>query len=438
MDFWKSLPSLEFPAPLPQTLLAAEQHLNAPEIGDVAQAVLMALRQSTWLERIASAERIAIGVGSRGISNLPLVVRTVVAELKRRGAVPFVFPAMGSHGGATAEGQRDMLAELGVTEESVGAPILATMEVLPVGELPGGPQLFQDANAASADHTVLINRIKPHTDFRGELESGLSKMAVIGMGKRRGAEAMHAFGGAGFQRFLAPAARVYEENSNLIGGIAILENAYGHTARIEALSAHEIGAQREKDLLVEARGLMGSLPFEHIDVLVVREMGKNISGTGMDTNIIGRLRIPRQPEDFGGPDVAVLVVLDLTAQAEGNASGMGLANITTARLVEKIDWNATYTNTITSGIFGMLRGQLPITMADDRRALQVALRGCAVPPAEARLALITNTKDLDHLWISPSLKAEAEQNPRLRLIGEVPLAFDAQGRMTSPWAFADA
>lgn len=438
MNFWQSLPSLEFPAPLPQRLLAVEQHLDAPEIEDVAQEVLAALRRSTWLGRIANREKVAIGLGSRGVSNLPLIARTVVAELKRRGAFPFVFPAMGSHGGATAEGQRGLLAELGVTEESVGAPILATMEVRLVGALPGGPQLFQDTNAANADHTLLINRIKPHTDFRGELESGLSKMAVIGMGKRRGAEAMHAFGGAGFQRFLAPAARLYEEKTNLIGGIAIVENAYGHTARIEALSAREIGAQREKDLLVEARRLMGSLPFEHIDVLVVREMGKNISGTGMDTNIIGRLRIPRQPEDFGGPDVAVLVVLDLTPQAEGNASGMGLANVTTARLVKKIDWTATYTNTITSGIFGMLRGQLPITMADDRRALQVALRGCAVPPAEARLAFITNTKELDRLWVSPSLRAEAEQNPHLRLTGEVPLAFDAQGRMSSPWAFPDA
>jgi hypothetical protein len=215
----------------------------------------------------------------------------------------------------------------------------------------------------------------------------------------------------------------------------VLENAYDGTAEVHGLPAADIGAGREQALLRRARQLMASLPFPQIDVLVVRNLGKNISGTGMDTNIIGRLLIPRQPENFGGPDVAVIVALDLTEATHGNAAGMGLANITTARLAGKIDWVATYTNGLTSGIFSMYRGSLPMVMADDRRALGAAVHCCAMPHPATRMVFIEDTLHLERMWISPSLQAEAAAHPRLRLAGECPLSF-AGGALASPWPMA--
>jgi hypothetical protein len=340
---------------------------------------------------------------------------------------------MGSHGGATAEGQRTILAELGVTPENVGAEIRATMQVKEIGRLPEGPALYQDVISAAADHVVLIGRIKPHTDFHSELESGLSKMCVIGLGKQRGASEMHMFGGAGFVRWLKAAARVYAVNTNLLGGLAVLENAYDQTAEIVALSAVEIGTAREAALLTRAKALMASLPFAEIDVLVIRQIGKNISGTGMDTNIVNRLMIPRQSEHGGAPDIAVIVALDLTQETHGNASGIGLANVVPQRIVSKTDWIATYTNGITSGIFGMYRNAQPITMANDLRALQVAVRGCGRPHEHARFVFIRDTLALDQLWASSNLRLAIEAHPHLKIVGQVSLSFGVGGAMTSPW-----
>jgi len=433
MNNWEQIQDLQFPAPMPQSLLLVEQRFDAPRLDDVAGGVHAALQNSAVLGRIEQGMSVAVGVGSRGIANLPLIVRTVIEHLRARGAEPFIIPAMGSHGGATADGQRAMLAELGVTSDSVGAPIRATMDVVQIGQVPHGPPLFQDLHAASADATFLINRVKPHTDFRSHIESGLAKMALIGLGKQRGAAIMHALGAAGFQQFLEPAARMYASNTNLIGGLAILENAYDQTADIVPLSAEQIGQAAEAELQARAKTLMASLPFTQIDVLVLQTIGKNISGTGMDTNIVGRLMIPRQPEPEDGPDIAVIAVLDLTGQTHGNAAGIGLANVTTARVARKIDWNATYTNAVTSGIFGMQRVHLPITMADDQRALHVALHGCGQPPDAARMVFIRDTLTLDRLWISPSLRQQAEAHPRLQIVEEVPLLFDAAGTLQRPW-----
>jgi hypothetical protein len=329
-----------------------------------------------------------------------------------------------------------MLAELGVTEKSVNAEIRATMEVKEIGRIPDGPPLFQDLVSAAADHCMLISRVKPHTDFRSHLESGPSKMCVIGWGKQHGAAIMHGGGGANFQKYLAPAARLYETNTNFVGALAVVENAYDGTAKIEGLTADKVGLEPEVKLLEEAKSLMASLPFPEIDVLVVRNLGKNISGTGMDTNIVSRLLIPRQPEAFGNVDIAVIAMLDLTEETHGNACGMGLANVTTARVFKKIDWVATYTNTITSGIFGMYRTSLPLTMPDDRAALQVALRGCARPWADARMVFIQDTLTLDHIWVSPNLRKDVEAHPRLSIQEETSLEFDAHGNMRCPWALS--
>ncbi len=428
--------SLSFPIPLPPALIEVEQQFAAPRVDDIPAAVRAALTGSTLSDRIQPGMRVAVGVGSRGVANLPVIVRAVVDALLARGAAPFLFPAMGSHGGATAAGQEEMLAALGVTAASCGAPILSTMEVQEIGRLPDGPPLYQDVNAAAADATLLINRIKPHTDFHGDLESGLAKMCVIGLGKERGASAMHVYGGRGFRRFLAPAARIYAANTNLIGGIALLENAYGETAEIHGLDAAAIGAQPEMELLQRARTLMPRLPFPAIDVLVIKEIGKNFSGTGMDTNVTGRILIPREPEPTDGPDIAVIAVLKLSDESHGNAAGLGMANVTTLRVAEAIDWGDTYTNCVASGIFGMQRDLLPVTMADDRRALEVALRGCGELPETARWVFINNTSKLRQLWVSPNLRALVEADSQLRVVGETPLAFAEAGNMLSPWAMA--
>ena len=436
MKLLEQIQQLDFPADLPNSLLSMKQTFHAPDVGDVGAAAKRALKEGGLLARMKPGATVAVGVGSRGIANLPQIVKATIEGLREAGLNPFVLPAMGSHGGATAEGQKTMLAELGVTEKSVNAEIRATMEVKEIGRIPDGPPLFQDLVSAAADHCMLISRVKPHTDFRSHLESGPSKMCVIGWGKQHGAAIMHGGGGANFQKYLAPAARLYETNTNFVGALAVVENAYDGTAKIEGLTADKVGLEPEVKLLEEAKSLMASLPFPEIDVLVVRNLGKNISGTGMDTNIVSRLLIPRQPEAFGNVDIAVIAMLDLTEETHGNACGMGLANVTTARVFKKIDWVATYTNTITSGIFGMYRTSLPLTMPDDRAALQVALRGCARPWADARMVFIQDTLTLDHIWVSPNLRKDVEAHPRLSIQEETSLEFDAHGNMRCPWALS--
>jgi hypothetical protein len=438
MDLFTQIQQIEFNSPLPAKLLEVEQHFDAPRVDDVASATRTALESSGILARMRPGATVAVGVGSRGVANIATIARAAVARLMEAGLQPYVVPAMGSHGGATADGQLDVLAQLGVTEATVGAPLRATMEVREIGRLADGVPLYQGLDSAAADYTLLISRIKPHTDFRGEVESGPAKMALIGLGKQRGALAMHSLGGAAFQKYLMPAARIYADATNLVGAVAVVENAYDETAQVMGLTVDQIGAAPEIELLQTAKSLMASLPFPAIDVLVVHQMGKNISGTGMDTNILGRLLIPRQPEAFGDIDVAVVVALDLTEATHGNATGMGLANITTARLARKIDWVSTYTNGLTSGIFSMYRGSLPMVMADDRRALMAASHCCAVPQPATRMVLMEDTLHVDRLWISPSLRAVAEAHPRLRIVGEHALAFSPAGELVSPWCLTDA
>lgn len=433
MRLLEQIGHLSYPITLPGSVLAIAQDFEAPQVTDVAAAASLALAESGALNRIRRGDTVAVTAGSRGIRDGAAVLRRVVADLQRAGARPFVIAAMGSHAGATAEGQLALLSELGITAETMGVEVRATMEVTQIGHIPDGPPLYQDLMSAAANHTLLVNRIKPHTDFRAPLESGLAKMEVVGLGKQRGAEALHSYGAAGFRRFLAPAARIYEARSNVVGGVAILENAYDRTAEIHGLSPAQIGGSREIALQARAKELMPSLPFSEIDVLTVQRIGKNISGTGMDTNIVGRLMIPREPEVMGGPDVAVICLLDLTDESHGNAAGIGLANVTTARLAEKVDWEATYTNAVTSGIFGMLRNALPITLADDRRALEVAVRGCGRPPSDCRMVFIRDTLHLADLWVSSNLRPEVEAHPRLTVLGETPLVFGPEGGMISPW-----
>ena len=434
MQLLEHIQHLRFPAPLPETLLEVRQKFDAPRVDDVVSATRRALEHGGLLAKIKAGDSVAVGVGSRGFANLFTIARTVVDRLKEHGARPFVVAAMGSHGGATAEGQRELLAGMGISEASLGCQFRITMEVKEIGRIPNGPALHQDIHSAAADHTILISRIKPHTDFRGQLESGPSKMEVIGLGKRHGAEMMHAWGTVGFQRFLAPAARIYEANTNVRGAVAIIENACDDTAEIVGLTADQIGTEVEAQLLQKAKALMMSLPFKSMDVLVIRELGKNISGAGMDPNVLGKLEVNRQPEPEDRNDIGALVLLDLTDATHGNASGIGLANVTTARAVRKIDFAATYTNAITATTFGLKRSVIPIVMADDRRALEVAVRCCGAPPdCEPTFVFARNTLTVEHLWMSPNLRPQIDAHPRLQVVGETRLTFDENGCMTSPW-----
>src|SRR2546421_268707 len=312
--------------PLPP-VWTVRQRNNAPVHPDVEDGIRAALHPLLCDPRMRPGASVAVGVGSRGIDNLVASVRTVIGELRARGMAPFIVPAMGSHGGATAEGQIEVLHSYGITEQAVGAPIRATMEVAQVGALEDGYPIYFDCHAHSADAVLVINRIKPHTDFTGDIESGPAKMCAIGLGKQKGASTIHRFGADGLRHIMPKVARKLIETTNIVGGIALIENLYGQTAEIHGLSADEVGQEKEKRLLENALKLCPRLPFDNLDVLVVDEMGKDISGCGMDTHVIGRARMPSIDESkWEGPKVRIVCVLDITQNSHGNAAGFGLAD----------------------------------------------------------------------------------------------------------------
>jgi len=365
---------------------------------------------------------VAIGVGSRGLDNLQRIVRTAVEELRAAGFEPFIVPAMGSHGGATADGQTQVLASYGIDRESVGADVRATMDVVEVGRLEGpdageftGFPLVVDRIAYEADAILPINRIKAHTCFTGPIESGVAKMMAIGLGKRQGADGIHRHGAHGLRELIPRVGRALVSRLPVIGGIALIDDALGHTAEIHALAPSEIGRGSETDLLEHARTMMPHLPFDSMDVLVIDEMGKNISGTGMDTHVIGRMNMPSiPPADWPGPDVRVVAVLDLTPETHGNATAIGLADIATRRLIEKVDWVATLTNMRTSGEGGMLKSQIPLIMETGEDCVRTSMGACGqFPPERVRLARIRNTLDLRYFEVTEPLAEEARRKPGL-------------------------
>ena len=354
-----------------------------------------------------NGKRVAITAGSRGISHMAEVLTALVVRLRQMGAEPFIVPAMGSHGGATAEGQRGLLAELGITEASTGAPVVASMETIEVGRLANGMPVYQDKLAAAADAIVIVNRVKPHTDFTGPFESGLSKMAVIGLGKLQGADTLHRYGVQGLRDLVPEAARLVCQRSKIIFGLGLVENAYHEIARIEAVPPNGIAGPQESELLKLAYRLLPQFPFTEIDVLVVDEMGKNISGVGLDTKVIGRVKVHGVP-DFSQCAIRAIAVLGLTPELHGNAAGVGLADVTTSRLVSQIDFEATYLNCITSGITGIQRAALPLVAPTDRAAIETALRVCGRPDLDTiRLVRIKNTLSLGEMDVSPGLLVEA-------------------------------
>jgi len=398
------------------------QRLDPPVLEDIEAHVRSEVGAA--LERTGRApQRVAVGAGSRGVANYGRIVTTVVETLREAGWDPFVVPAMGSHGAASAEGQTQVLADHGIDRELVRA----TMETEVVGVALGVP-VHVDRNVAEAGAVFLVNRIKPHTSFRGAVESGLAKMAAVGLGKQPGARTMHAEGVNGLRDRIPVAARLLRERGLLVGGLGIIENQRDETARVAGLAADEVGEAAEAALLEEARRLMPAIPFGDLDVLVIERMGKDISGAGMDTNVLGRMRVIGQPEPQPY-SVTAVVVLDLTDASHGNAMGIGSADYTTARLVSKIDFEALYTNGITAGLIGIERMKLPVIMPNDLSAVlaAIAARGRSTP---IRLALIRDTLHVAELRVSEALVEEARGRDDLEVVGgREPMPFDASGRL---------
>jgi hypothetical protein len=365
------------------------------------------LRRLELAERLQPGASVAITAGSRGIADIDLVLRTVVEVVRELGGVPFIVPAMGSHGGATVEGQRHVLAEYGITETSVGAPIRATMEAVEVGQLPNGAQVWFDAYAAAADATIVVNRVKAHTAFRGPIESGLCKMTCIGLGKAFGAEQMHAHG---LGETIPQAAALVLEQANVVAGLALVENAAHQLAIVRGARPHEF-LDVDRQLLVKANQYLPRVPFDHLHLLVVGWLGKNISGSGMDYNVVGMWR------RIGGdhvPDFERIAVLDITDASDGNGLGVGIADFTTRRLYRKLDLPKMYLNGLTSQAIEAIK--IPIVLDTDRQALQVALH--AVGHAEdARVAIVRSTLELDELLVSEALADEVDADAHLERLG---------------------
>jgi hypothetical protein len=403
-------------------MVPIRQRFPADEVPDLVGTVRAGLRQLRLGERLGPGARVALGVGSRGVSPLREVVGAIVEELRAAGLTPFVVPAMGSHGGGTAEGQQAVLAGYGISEERLGVPVRSSMATVVVGRTPAGLPVHLDAEAAGAHGVVVLGRVKPHTGFQGEIESGLCKMLAVGLGKADGARAIHAAGLAGA---IPAAAAVALAAAPVVAGVALVENAYDRPCRVAVVPPERFHAT-DRELLVEARRRFPRIPLEAADLVVVDEMGKNISGTGMDPNVIGMWR------RFGGerrPDFARVAVLGLCPESHGNANGVGLADFTTRRLVDAVDWGETYLNALTALDPGIAK--LPVTLESDRACLATALDVLArATGREPTVVRIKNTLELVDLCVSDSLVASLPGDGSVEVVGPPePLRFDDRDRL---------
>ena len=404
------------------------QRTDTVEIADVRGAVRAAL--GSLLGAIAPGSRACVAVGSRGIDRIDEVTRVTVERLKETGADVFIVPAMGSHGGATPQGQLDVLAGYGITPESMGCEIRSSMETVELGEVAPGVPVFIDRRAfEGADFIIPINRVKPHTDFRGEIESGLMKMIAIGLGNQRGADTLHRQGFDTFRRLIPAVAKHTLERAPIPFGLAIVENGHARLLHIEAVPAKGM-LDRERELLAMARAAMARLPIAAMDVLVLDEIGKDISGLGMDPNVIGRYHTGLTGS---GPNIGRIVVRDLTSVTEGSAVGIGLADIVLRRAVEKIDYRKTYMNCITAKTPEAAR--IPLTVDSDREALSVAIACCPkVTPDRARVVRVRDTKHLEFLYVNAPALFDALSTGICEVVEPLhPIGFDAEGMFVDDW-----
>jgi hypothetical protein len=410
--------------PIPR-MFRVKQDLQGPAIADVPIEIQREIQTLGLRNRIRNGQTVAITAGSRGITGIDRILAAVVQECSLLGLKPFIVPAMGSHAGATAEGQQHLLEHYGVTEAAMGCEIRSSMEVVRIGDVNGIP-VFCDRNAWEADYIAVVARVKPHTDFDFEIESGLFKMMSIGLGKREGAEHYHRAGhDYGYAHVFPTVGKKVLETARILFGLAIVENGYGHTARIKAVLPGDF-YETEKALLVQAKSWLGKLPFDAIDLLIVDEMGKNISGTGMDPNVIGRDCIQKHPDK---PRVKQLFVRRLTAESDGNSLGIGMADLTTKKLVGQINRAFTNVNVITTGALGLAK--VPMYFDSDKQAIEVALGMIGLTESQnAKIIHIKNTLHLIEMDLSEPLLAEVRKNSRLSILGDPsPMKFDIDGNL---------
>lgn len=399
--------------PVPK-MAKVRQTFDSSQIDDLGSAIRAELDIPKFRELIKPGMEIAVAVGSRGLDRLPELVATTIEFIKEQGATPFIVPSMGSHGGATAEGQIAVLKHLGVTEETAGCEIRSSMEVVKLGELPSGLPVYLDKYASEADGIVVINRVKPHTAFRGRVESGVMKMISIGLGKQKGAEACHQLGFKYMAENVPDMAEMIMEKRPFLFGVATVENAFDKVAEVAVLGKDEV-EEKEIELQKKAKKYLPQLQFDQLDVLVIDEIGKNISGDGMDPNITGRYPTPYA---HGGPDVTKMIVLDLTPETEGNANGVGTADFTTQRLVDQMDKEVTYANGLTSTVVAPTK--IATTLPNDQMAIQAAIKTANILDfTEVKMVRIKNTLEISEIEVSEPLLDYVREHPNMEIISDL-------------------
>ncbi|WP_453996641.1 lactate racemase domain-containing protein [Bacillus nitroreducens] len=410
--------------PVPK-MVKVKQNFDDSKIENLVEELTNKLQRDEVKQTIKPGMEIAIAVGSRGIDALVDITKTTVQFIKDQGATPFIVPSMGSHGGATGEGQREVLKHLGVTEESAGCEIRSSMEVIKLGELPNGLPVYIDKYASEADGIVVINRVKPHTAFRGSVESGIQKMISIGLGKQKGAEACHQLGFKYMAENVPAMAQMIMEKTPFLFGVATVENAFDRVARLEVMLPDEV-VEKEPELQAQAKKLLPKLFFDQIDVLIIDQIGKNISGDGMDPNITGRYPTPYA---HGGPDVNKMVVLDLTPETEGNANGVGTADFTTQRLVDKMDREFTYANGLTSTVVAPTK--IATTLPNDKEAIQAAIKTCNILDfTKVKMVRIKDTLHVSEIEVSEALLEYIQKHPNMEQASEpYEFNFDENGNL---------
>ena len=416
---------------LPSRLFLVRQNYRDLRLADVRAETRRQLEHSGFAAKFEPGARVAIGVGSRGIANIAAIVQSVVEYWRGHGMAPFIFPSMGSHGAATPEGQADVLAHFGITERSMGCPIVSRVDVVSLGKTDDGIEVFMDAEAHASDGVMIVGRVKWHTNFDGRLESGLMKMMAIGLGKFAGAQKYHTHAQRlGLEHVIRAAGRRVLQSGRMIGGLAIVEDARHNTAKLDAVPAGCM-EQRDEENLALAKSWMPRLPCD-LDVLIVDQMGKNISGTGMDAKVVNRGPCCEYNPWPGLPSIRRIFVRDLDPQTTGNAVGIGMADVTTDRLVRQIDWEPTRVNALSSGVPSRIR--VPAHFDSDRACLQwIGATAGKMDPADVTYGWIRNTLELDRLAITHNLRAQIDGQPQLEIEADIEVEWDERGDLVSPF-----
>ena len=410
-------------------LLMVRQHFPDRRIPDIPIEVRKQLSEAGFASPLKPGSRVAIGVGSRGIANIATIVRAAVDFWKSNGMHPFIFPAMGSHGAATAEGQADVLAHYGIHEVTMGCPIVSSLEVVSLGKTAEGLEAFMDRNAFNSDGVMLVGRVKWHTDFEGKIESGLFKMMAIGLGKFAGAQNYHTHAyRMGLEYVIRSVGRQVLKSGKLIGGLAVLEDANHNTGQLTAVRVDEM-ERKEEELLATAKSWMGKIPAPQLDILILDEIGKNISGAGMDTKVVNRHVNGQSNIWAGAPIIERIFIRDLSNLSYGNGVGLGMADVVTDRLVEKIDWNPTQINSLTASTPSAIR--TPIHFPTDRECLEKIWPTVGkFRPEEVTMVWVKNTMKLSKLLMTENLLPEIRVNPALEILGDpMDFEFDSDGNL---------